>query len=137
MTDATIPLPQVTADGLVTAVNSALRPRTRLAVIDHITSGSALVLPVERIVAACHDVGVPVLVDGAHGPGHVDLDLTVLGADWYTGNCHKWLCGPKGCAFLWTSATRQAETHPTVISHQFGRGYLQEFDCTGPREPAA
>lgn len=137
MTEAALPFPHVTADGLVTAVATALGPRTRLAVIDHITSGSALVMPVDRIIAACHDVGVPVLVDGAHGPGQVDLDLTDLGADWYTGNCHKWLCAPKGCAFLWTSAARQKDTHPTVISHGLGQGYLQEFDWTGTRDPSA
>ena len=137
MTEAAIPFPLVTADGLVSAVVTALGSRTRLLVIDHITSGSALVMPLDRIVAACHDVGVPVLVDGAHGPGHIDIDLGSLGADWYTGNCHKWLCAPKGCAFLWTSAARQPDTHPTVISHGFGKGYLQEFDWTGTRDPSA
>jgi isopenicillin-N epimerase len=135
MTEATIPFPRV--DGLVAAVTAALRPRTRLVVLDHITSGSALVMPVDRIIAACHDADVPVLVDGAHGPGHVEVDLNGLGADWYTGNCHKWVCAPKGCAFLWTSPARQGDTHPTVISHGFGRGYLQEFDWTGTRDPSA
>jgi isopenicillin-N epimerase len=137
MTEAAIPFPHVTADGLLSAVVTALGSRTRLLVIDHVTSGSALVMPLDRIIAACHAVGVPVLVDGAHGPGHIDVDLNHLGADWYTGNCHKWLCAPKGCAFLWTSAARQSETHPTVISHGFGKGYLQEFDWTGTRDPSA
>jgi isopenicillin-N epimerase len=137
MTEAAIPFPQVTADSLVSAVANALGSRTRLLVLDHITSGSALVMPVDRIIAACHDAGVPVLIDGAHGPGHIDVDPGRLGADWYTGNCHKWLCAPKGCAFLWTSAERQPQTHPTVISHGFGKGYLQEFDWTGTRDPSA
>lgn len=137
MTEAVLPFPGVTADGILTAVANALGPRTRLAVIDHITSGSALVVPLARIVAACHAAGVPVLVDGAHGPGHVYVDPRALGADWYTGNCHKWLCAPKGCAFLWTSEARQPEIHPTVISHGFGQGYLQEFDWTGTRDPSA
>jgi isopenicillin-N epimerase len=137
MTEAAIPFPSVTEDALVAAVATALSTRTRLAVIDHITSASALVMPVERIVAACHDVGVPVLIDGAHGPGHADVALNQLGADWYTGNCHKWLCAPKGCAFLWTTPERQAETHPTVISHGFEQGYIQEFDWTGTRDPSA
>jgi isopenicillin-N epimerase len=137
MTEAATPFPLVTADGLVSAVATALGSHTRLLVIDHITSGSALVMPLDRIIAACHAVGVPVLVDGAHGPGHIDVDLNHLGADWYTGNCHKWLCAPKGCAFLWTFAARQSETHPTVISHGFGKGYLQEFDWTGTRDPSA
>jgi isopenicillin-N epimerase len=137
MTEAVLPFPHITADGIVAAIATALSPRTRLAVIDHITSGSALVMPLDRIIAACHNAGVPILVDGAHGPGHVDVDLSRLGADWYTGNCHKWLCAPKGCAFLWTSEARQQDTHPTVISHGFGHGYIEEFDWTGTRDPSA
>jgi isopenicillin-N epimerase len=137
MIEAAIPFPDFSADTLVTAVVSAITGRTRLAVIDHITSGSALAMPIERMIAACHKVGVPVLIDGAHGPGQVDVDLNELGADWYTGNCHKWLCAPKGSAFLWTSPRWQAETHPTVISHGFEHGYLQEFDWTGTRDPSA
>jgi isopenicillin-N epimerase len=137
MTEAAIPFPDVTMDGLVDAVATALTPLTRLAVIDHITSGSALIMPVERIIATCHSAGVPVLIDGAHGPGHIALDLGVLGADWYTGNCHKWLCAPKGCAFLWTATAHQTDTHPTTISHGFGKGYLEEFDWTGTRDPTA
>ena len=108
MTEAAIPFPNATADRLADSVTAALTSHTRLAVIDHITSGSALIMPLERIIATCHAARVPVLVDGAHGPGHITLDLTSLGADWYTGNCHKWLCAPKGCAFLWTSQARQA-----------------------------
>lgn len=137
MTEAALPFPRATSDGIVTAVAAALSPRARLAVIDHITSGSALVMPLDRVIAACHDAGVPVLVDGAHGPGHVDVALNDLGADWYTGNCHKWLCAPKGAAFLWTSEERQVDTHPTVISHGYGKGYIQEFDWTGTRDPSA
>jgi isopenicillin-N epimerase len=137
MIEATIPFPHVTVDGLVNAVVAAIGPSTRLAVIDHITSASALILPLDRIIAACHDAGVPVLVDGAHGPGQVALDLNNLGADWYAGNCHKWLCAAKGCGFLWTSAARQKDTHPTVISHGLGQGYLQEFDWTGTIDPSA
>jgi isopenicillin-N epimerase len=106
-------------------------------VVDHITSGSALVLPLQRIVAACHDTGVPVLVDGAHGPAQVPLDMRALGADWYSGNCHKWLCAPKGAAFLYTHASRQQDLHPTTISHGLGKGYLEEFDWTGTRDPSA
>ena len=134
MTESAVPFPDVSNDGVISAVQSALTPRTRLVVIDHITSASALVLPIDLITAACHDANVPVLVDGAHGPGHIDVSLT---ADWYTGNCHKWLCAPKGSAFLWTSPSRQADTHPTVTSHGSGKGYLREFDWTGTRDPSA
>ena len=135
--EAAVPFPFVSDDGVVGAVAAALTTRTRLAVIDHIASHSALVLPAARIVAACHDAGIPVLIDGAHAPGQIDVDLTALGADFYTGNCHKWLCAPKGSAFLWVAPAQQAALHPTVISHGFGSGYLQEFDWTGTRDPSA
>jgi isopenicillin-N epimerase len=134
--EAAIPFPGPTEDSLVDAVAAALTPGTRLAVIDHITSGSAVVLPVQRIVALCHAAGVKVLVDGAHAPGQVDLDLTAIGADWYAGNCHKWLCAPKGCAFLHASPSAQAGLHPGTISHGYGQGFLAEFDWTGTTDPS-
>jgi isopenicillin-N epimerase len=131
ITEARVIYPDPTEDALVATVIKAITPRTRLALIDHITSGSALVLPVARIVAACRQLGVPVLIDGAHAPGQLDLDLTAIGADWYVGNCHKWLCAPKGCAFLHAAPARQAGLHPVTISHGFEQGYLAEFDWTG------
>jgi isopenicillin-N epimerase len=137
MVEAEVPFPQPDADTIIANIAAALTPRTRLAVVDHITSGSALVLPLQRIIAACHDAGVPVLVDGAHGPAQVPLDMRSLGADWYSGNCHKWLCAPKGAAFLYTHASRQQDLHPTTISHGLGKGYLEEFDWTGTRDPSA
>lgn len=70
-----------------------------------------------------------------HAPAHIDLDLESLGADWYVGNCHKWLMAPKGSAFLWTHPSKQAVTHPTTISHGYPGGYLAEFAWTGTRDP--
>ncbi len=137
MTEAAVPFPRPDAEAIVASVAAALTQRTRLAVIDHITSGSALVLPLQRIIAVCHDAGVPVLVDGAHGPGQVALDMRALGADWYVGNCHKWLCAAKGCGFLWAAPERQAGLHPVTISHGFGGGFLAEFDWTGTRDCSA
>ncbi len=137
MTEAAVPFPNLDDDALVAAVARALTPRTRLAIVDHIASHSALVLPVARIVAACHAANVPVLIDGAHAPGQIDVDLTATDADYYTGNCHKWLCAPKGSAFLWVRPDRQAGLHPTTISHGLGGGFLAEFDWTGTRDPSA
>lgn len=133
---AALPYPDPTEDSLVAAVAATLTPRTRLAVIDHITSGSAIVVPVQRIVAVCHAAGVPVLIDGAHGPGQIDVDLAAIGADWYVGNCHKWLCAPKGCAFLHAAPAAQAGLHPGTISHGYGQGFLAEFDWTGTTDPS-
>ena len=132
-----MPFPRPVAEDITDAVAAAITPRTRIAVMDHITSASALVLPIREIVAACHARGVPVLVDGAHAPGHVDLDLTALDTDWYTGNCHKWLNAAKGCAFLWARRDRQADLHPVTISHGYGQGFVAEFDWTGTFDPSA
>lgn len=106
----------------------------QLLVIDHITSPSAMVMPVKQIIEWAHGHGIRVLVDGAHAPGAVDLNLQELGADWYVGNCHKWLFAAKGCGFLVTAKMHQAHTHPLVISHGYGLGYLAEFDWNGTRD---
>jgi isopenicillin-N epimerase len=81
--------------------------------------------------------GVPVLVDGAHAPGSLQLDLAAVDADWYTGNCHKWLYAPKGCAFLATAPRAQAKTRPLAISNFAGEGYAREFAWCGTRDPSA
>lgn len=137
MTEAVVRFPHPQEDQVLAALDEAITPRTRIAVLDHITSGSALVLPLEAMVALCHRRGVPVLVDGAHGPGQVTLDLPAIGADWYVGNCHKWLCAPKGAAFLWSAPDRQQDLHPVTISHGLNQGYLAEFDWTGTRDFSA
>lgn len=133
---AILPFPRPDADAVVAAVAGAITPRTRIAVLDHITSASALVLPIARMVGLCRERGVQVLVDGAHAPGQVALDVTALGADWYTGNCHKWLMAPKGCAFLHARADRQADLHPVTISHGYAQGFAAEFDWTGTADPS-
>ena len=132
-----VPFPMHSAAEVVEAVAGALSERTKLAVFDHVTSPTALVLPVADLIALCRARGIPVLIDGAHAPGMIPLALGALAADWYTGNCHKWLCAPKGCAFLWTAPERQDATHPLVISHGYREGYLAEFDWTGTRDPSA
>jgi isopenicillin-N epimerase len=137
LAEVPLPFPRPTEDAVLAALGAAVGPRTRLAVLDHVTSPSALVLPVAAMVALCRARGVPVLVDGAHAPGQVPLDLGAIGAEWYSGNAHKWLLAPKGCAFLATAPHRRAETHPVVISHGLGQGYAAEFDWTGTRDPTA
>lgn len=135
--EATVPFPRPDLEAIVASVAAAITPRTRIAVIDHITSPNALLLPLKRLIDACHARNVPVLVDGAHGPAHVAIDLRQLDADWYVGNCHKWLMAPKGCGFLWSRPDRQDGLHPVTISHGYGKGYLAEFDWTGTRDPSA
>jgi len=143
---AELPFPVGSVDELVDAVVGALTPRTRLLLLDHVTSPTALVLPVERIAAAAAERGIVVLVDGAHGPGMVDVDLGALeraGVAVYAANCHKWICAPKGSGFLWTRRDLQPRVRPTSISHgasstRTDRGrYRLEFDWTGTFDPTA
>ncbi len=137
---ATVPFPVAGEDDVVAPVLEAVTPRTRLALLDHVTSPTALVFPVERLVAALRERGVETLVDGAHAPGMVPLDLDRLGAAFYTGNAHKWLCAPKGAAFLHVRRDLQKAIHPTVISHGYstdagGASFRAEFDWTGTADP--
>lgn len=130
-----VPLPVSDEGLLVASLDAAITPRTRLAVIDHISSPLSLVYPVETLVKLCRERGVRVLVDGAHAPGMLPLNLEEIGADWYTGNCHKWLYSPKGSAFLWATAEAQALLHPLAISLRLGEGFTAEFDWTGTKDP--
>jgi isopenicillin-N epimerase len=130
-------LPIRDADQIRAAVAGALSPRTRLAILDHVTSATACVMPIATLIAECRRAGVPVLVDGAHAPGMFALDLDGLGADWYTGNCHKWLFAPKGTAFLHVRRERHGGLHPLVISHGLDKGLHQEFDWPGTRDFSA
>jgi isopenicillin-N epimerase len=113
--------------------------RTRAIVVSHVTSPTALVLPVEEVCAAARKAGVLSIVDGAHVPGHLPLDIASLGADVYAGNCHKWLCAPKGSGFLWVRAGHQGWIEPLVVSW----GYHEDADFgerhgwQGTRDPAA
>ncbi|MCX8051106.1 MAG: aminotransferase class V-fold PLP-dependent enzyme [Chlorobi bacterium] len=132
-----VPFPIASSEEVVERVSAVLTDRTRFAVFDHVTSPTGLIFPVEQLVRLCKERGVWVMIDGAHAPGMVPLDLESLGADWYTGNFHKWLFAPKGCAFLWTAPERQPITHPVVISHGYGGGYLAEFDFTGTKDWSA
>lgn len=130
-------LPLSDFDSLFVSLKKHLKRKTRLLVVDHITSPTGLVLPVKQIAALARKRGVPVLVDGAHAPGQIALDIGALGVDWYTGNCHKWLFAPKGSGFLWARRRAQAGLHPLAISHGYGRGLAAEFDWPGTRDFSA
>lgn len=140
---ARLPFPSAGDDEVLAAVLAATGPRTRLALLDHVTSPTALALPVERLTRELGARGVEVLIDGAHAPGMLPIDVEALGASYYTGNCHKWLCAPKGSGFLWVRRDRQRSFEPLVTSH--GRNarrtdrsrFRLEADWTGTVDPTA
>ncbi|HNC97667.1 MAG TPA: aminotransferase class V-fold PLP-dependent enzyme [Myxococcota bacterium] len=133
---ATVPFPLQEAGQIVEAFARAIGPPTRLILVDHITSATALVFPVAEIIALGRQRGIPVLVDGAHAPGSLHLELDRLGADFYTGNLHKWVCTPKGSAFLYVAPAWRDRVHPLVISHGYGAGFEAEFDWIGTADPS-
>ena len=123
-----LPYPLGDSGDVVDAIVRALTSRTSLVVVDHITAQSALVLPVAAITAACHARGVPVLVDGAHAPGSIALDIPALGADWYAANLHKWAHAPRSCGIIWARPEHQAMLRNPVVSWGSGHGFHAEFD---------
>ncbi|HIK12263.1 MAG TPA: aminotransferase class V-fold PLP-dependent enzyme [Oscillatoriaceae cyanobacterium M33_DOE_052] len=138
---APVPFPLADTREIVTAVMDRVSPRTKLAVLDHITSQTALVFPIASLVRKLAAVGVDTLVDGAQAPGAVSLNLAELGAAYYTGNCHKWLCAPKGSGFLYVRRDKQEMIRPPVISHganspRTDKSRFQlEFDWMGTDDP--
>jgi isopenicillin-N epimerase len=136
VTQAVVPFPLQSPDEVTAAFAAAITPRTKLLVVDHVVSATACVFPVADIVAMAHAHGVAVLVDGAHAPGMLPLSIRDVGADFYTGNLHKWVCTPKGAAILHVAAAWRERVHPLPVSHAYGAGLAPEFDWTGTADPS-
>jgi isopenicillin-N epimerase len=131
-----LPIP-LNINDVVERIADAASNRTRLAIIDHIASRTAVVFPVAEITAALKAKGVRVLIDGAHALGHLPLDLEAIGADWYTANGHKWLYTPKGCAMFYAAPDVAARTVPLSVSHWHELGFPLAFDYVGTRDISA
>ena len=140
---AAVPFPVAGEDEIFDAIMARVTEHTRFALLDHLTSPTALVFPIARLIPALEQRGVEVLVDGAHAPGAVPLDLDGLRPHYYTGNLHKWVCAPKGAAFLWARPDRQDALRSTIISHgentrRPGRSAFHDrFDWPGTLDPTA
>ncbi len=120
----------------VERIAAAVTPRTKLVVADHIAAESAIVFPIADIVRACKAKGATVLVDGAHVPGALPLDVSAIGADYYVANLHKWAMAPRSSAFMGVAPEHQPSLHPPVISWGLDQGFTQEFDWVGTRDPS-
>ncbi len=140
---ASFPFPIREARQVTEAIMDRVTPRTRLLLIDAVTSPTALVLPIQELVGAL-EPEVEVLVDAAHAPGMIHLDLSALGASYVVANCHKWMCSPKGAGFLYVREDRRPKIYPAVISHGYNDGWpsvgghiQKQFDWTGTDDPTA
>jgi isopenicillin-N epimerase len=132
--EVAVPLPVADPSDVTAAVVAALDGKTRLVVVDHVTSATALVFPVAEVVRECRARGIEVLVDGAHAPGMLDFRVEDLGCDYWTGNLHKWCCAPRGTAVLWVAPGRRPGVRPMTVSHFVGEGFDAEFDWQGTRD---
>ena len=140
-----IPLPAISGAQIVDGFWQAVTKQTRVIYLSHITSPTALCLPVQEICNRAREQGILTVIDGAHAPGQIDVDLSAIDADFYTGNCHKWMLSPKGAAFLYARPTAQELLEPLVVSWGYhttpettsGSRFIDLFQWSGTRDPAA
>lgn len=140
---APVPFPLASKQEIVEAVMARVSEKTKLVLLDHISSQTGLIFPIQEIIQPLCELGIETLIDGAHAPGMLPLNLSEIGATYYSGNCHKWLSAPKGAAFLYVRGDRQQQIRPLTISHGANSSrtdksrFQLEFDWTGTGDPSA
>jgi len=132
-----VPFPLQNPVEITASFERAIATKTKLAIIDHISSPLAIIYPLDDMLQLCRQHRIHSLVDGAHVPGMLPLQLLDIDADYYVGNCHKWLFAPKGCAFLWASPAVSENLQPLVVSLRMDEGFPRCFDWTGTRDVSA
>ena len=132
-----IPFPSSGPERCLEALQSTITSRTKLAILDHVTSSTALVLPLAEMARVCSEHGVAVLVDAAHVPGNISVDISSIPADWYVANLHKWYFVPRACGFLWAAPHRRCGLLPNVLSWEIKQQFPHCFEWTGTRDPSA
>ena len=141
-----IPFPLGTAEEFVETLWRGVTERTKVIAISHITSPTAIIFPVALVCKRARQEGIITVIDGAHAPGQIDLDMEAIGADYYAGNCHKWLSSPKGAGYLYVDSQHLNSIEPLVVSHGWrengdyseeGSAFRSNFAWTGTMDPAA
>ena len=146
-----VPLPLISEDQFVESFKDKMTNKTKILFISHITSPTALVFPLKKLIKEANKRGIISIIDGAHAPGHIKLNITNLNVDYYSGNCHKWMMAPKGSAFLWANKNKKNILEPLVISHgwlpnnykKIQKGeltntrFIDNFEVQGTRDPSA
>ena len=146
-----VPLPLISENQFVEAFKNKMTKKTKILFISHITSPTALVFPLKKLIKEANKRGIISIIDGAHAPGHIKLNITDLNVDYYSGNCHKWMMAPKGSAFLWANKNKKNILEPLVISHgwlpnnykrlqkgEFSNDrFVDSFEVQGTRDPSA
>lgn len=138
-----IPVPFPASEEMAALILNRITPRTKVIFLSHIASPTGLILPVEKIATYARSKGILTLVDGAHAPGQMNLNLEEMGVDFYTGNCHKWMLAPKGAGFLYASSESQKLIAPLIISWgwsmatSLSASFHEKLFWNGTRDPAA
>ncbi len=132
-----IPFPIENIEAITNSFKNSTDSRVTIAIYDHVTSATGLILPVEELTAFFKENGIISIIDGAHAPGMLDLDISALQCDFYVANCHKWLFAPKGCALMYAAHEFQEKIHPLTISHNYKKGFGEEFAWVGTRNPSS